>query len=138
MMRVVWTCVVVALALAAPACEQGVCDESLMGQSIDDLPRLGDAGVATKGPYGYQVAGDVEFMVCDICQWNPDAVVPGEDCTPCRQDLAPSYFQELDAPFTGAGHDACVWHSGSNSALQNCKVWVRDEKVVGVVVRCTN
>jgi hypothetical protein len=132
MNRFAWTCVVVLLSLTAASCEQGVCDASLMGQSLEELPRLGDAGVPVKGPHGYMVAGDIDFFTCSFCDFNPDA---RPECAPCKPELRAT-FQELDAPYTGPYHYKCELHTGTPAAVQNCRVWVRDDKVVGVSVRC--
>lgn len=135
MSRIGWTCAALCLAVAGASCEQGVCDASLMGRRIEELPH-GDAGVISVRFWGGGESitdTDISYVFCSSqCGFRPDA---GPGCTPCREELRATVY-ELRSPYDfGSYHPRCEEHSGG-AGSQICRVWVRDGGVVGVSYIC--
>jgi hypothetical protein len=132
--RIGWTCVALFLAVAGASCEQGVCDASLMGRQLEELPH-GEEGAISIGFWGggdSVTDQDISYVSCNYqCDWQTSAA----GCSKCTAGLRATVY-ELGNPYNfGSYHPRCDEHSGG-AGDQICRVWVRNGVVVGVNYIC--
>lgn len=132
-MRTGWTCLALAAVMAGGAsCHDNACDSSLVGVSASDLPlqAAGTPGTGSDGfavRWGGQVAGEVPYFTCFFdCHFQQDGSTL---CQPCAPEKA------ADPHLLGPPYD---WESPSCEAggKEICHVWTRNDRVVGVDLRC--
>jgi hypothetical protein len=127
-MRAVWVCVATALAAAA-GCATEACDGSLMGMAASQLPLEGSPVPPEKGPnpWGWNVGDDLPFFTCRFrCAYQTDAA---DFCASCTGETVATPFR-LGGAYRGVGPGCSAFGE------QVCTIWARDDRVVGVNLKC--